>query len=282
MTGGNVYLVDCGTSNVYRNNLATLACWDPIGSTELDQIVDLGAQDADTLYALDRYGDVAMFDEDEWYEAVDSKVEYGWTIAVQGEDILIGGCDGDISHSDDGGETFTELEKVPVTTEYTLVTPAFDSYFDANNTIYAAVAGFEGSSPTTGGIYRWVIGESDEWENLGAETYAYTGMVVNLRSGSMPETSPDTGGVLYASYVSGDTTGVARCVTPAKDVRRRRMGWDYLTRGLTSELFRTIPQALKICSCLAADIGSRLFTIDSSDYYDMESGMTGTVWSLVD
>jgi len=282
-TGDNVYLADYGTGNVYWNNMETLSCWDPIGCTELDFIVDLAAQDADTLYALDYYGDVATFDEDEWQEGVDSKVEYGWTIAVQGDDILVGGCDGDVSYSDDGGETFTELEQVPVVAaDYTLVTVAFDSYFDANNTIYAAVAGFEGSSPTTGGIYRWVIGESDEWENLGAEDYAYTGLALNIPSGGKPKTSADTGGVLYASYVSGDTTGVARCLTPAEDVCCSGTDWDYLTRGLTSELFKMTPQALKICNCLTADLGSRLFAIDSSDCYDMEEGRTGTVWSFED
>jgi len=282
-TGDNVYLVDYGSGNVYWNNLETLACWDPIGCTELDFIVDLAAQDADSVYALDYYGDVAMFDENEWQEGVDSKVEYGWTIAVQGDDILVGGCDGDVSYSDDGGETFTELEQVPVAAaDYTLVTVAFDSYFDANNTIYAALAGFEGSSPTTGGIYRWVIGESDEWEDLGADDYAYTSLVLNVLSGGKPKTSADTGGALYASYVNGDTTGVARCLTPAEDVCCSGTDWDYLTRGLTSELFKMTPQALKICGCLTGGTNSMLFAIDSSDYYDLVEGLTGTVWSFED
>ncbi len=281
-TGDNVYLVDYGSGNVYWNNMETLACWDPIACTELGFIVDLAAEDADTLYALDYYGDVAMFDEDEWQEAVDSEIEYGWTIAVQDDNILVGGCDGDVSYSDDGGETFTQLEQVPVSADYTLVTVAFDSYFDANDTIYAAVAGFEGSSPTTGGIYRWVIGENTEWEDLGAEDYAYTGLALNMPSVGKPENSADTGGVLYASYVNEDTTGVARCLTPAQDTCCSATDWDYLTRGLTSELFKMTPQALKVCGCLTPHIGSRLFAIDSSDYYDMVEGLTGTVWSFED
>jgi murein DD-endopeptidase MepM/ murein hydrolase activator NlpD len=281
-TGDNVYLVDYGSGNVYWNNMETLACWDPIGCTELDFIVDLAAKDADTLYALDYYGDVAMFDEYEWYEAVDSEVDYGWTVAVRSDDILVGGCDGDVSYSDDGGETFTELEQVPVAADYTLLTVAFDSYFDVNDTIYAAAAGFVGSNPTTGGIYRWVIGESEEWEDLGAENYAYSGLVLNIPSGSKPKTSVDTGGVLYASYVNGDTTGVARCLTPAQDACCSATDWNYMTKGLTSELFKMTPQVLKVCGCLTPHIGSRLFAIDSSDYYDMMEGLTGTVWGFED
>jgi hypothetical protein len=282
-TGDTVYLVDYGTDIVYWNEMETLDCWED-GTATVDEIVDLAVKDRGTIYALDYYGDVAMSDDYAlgWHTPVDSKVEYGWTIAVRGDDILVGGCDGDVSHSDDGGETFTELEEIPVVVDYALVTVAFDSYFDANDTIYAAVAGFEDSSPTTGGIYRWVIGESDEWENLNAEDYAYTGLVLNVPSGGKPETSAETGGVLYASYVSGDTTGVARCLTPAEDMCCDGTDWDYLTRGLTSELFKMTPQALKICGCLTADTGSRFFAIDGSEPYDMVDGLTGTVWSFED
>jgi hypothetical protein len=66
-TGDTVVLVDYDTDNVYLNELETLACWDPIGSTELDEIVDLALQDADTFFALDYDGEVAMFDDDEWH-----------------------------------------------------------------------------------------------------------------------------------------------------------------------------------------------------------------------
>ena len=277
-TGDTVYLADLGSNNVYQlyREIYDVDCWCSIASTELDYIVDLVAQDANTVLALDYYGDVAMFDDDEWQEAVDSEVDNGYTIAVWGGHVLVGGQNGDVSYSNDGGETFALLEEFPTIDGY--VSVAFDTYFDTNNVIYAALA----NAGDDNGIYRWVIGESEEWEDLGAEDYAYTGLVLNAPSGGKPETSPDTGGVLYASYVSGDTTGVARCLTPAEDVCCSGTDWDYLTRGLTSELFKMMPQALKICGGLTTDTGSRLFAIDSSDYYDMESGMTGTVWSFED
>jgi len=77
-TGDTVVLVDYDTNNVYWNDLEGLACWDPIGSTELDAIQDLALQDADTFFAIDYNGDVAMFDDDEWQEAVDSDGRRGW------------------------------------------------------------------------------------------------------------------------------------------------------------------------------------------------------------
>jgi hypothetical protein len=206
---------------------------------------------------------------------VDSKVAYGWTIAVHGDHILVGGQDGDVSYSDDGGATFTALADVAVAG---LATVAFDSYFDVNDTIYAALADAGGDN----GIYRWVIGQSTAWENLAAEDYDYTGLVLDRPAPGNPMTSADTGGVLYASYVSGNITGVARCLTPAEDVCCSGTDWDYLTLGLTSELFGMTPQALKICGCLTVDSNSKLCAIDGSEPYDVEMGETGTVWSFED
>jgi len=309
-TGDNVYLVDWGTNDVYWNDMETLACWDPIGSTVLDHIVDLAAQDADTLYALDKNGDVAMFDDDEWQEEVESEVDCGHTIAVWGDHILVGSCDGYVSYSDDGGETFALLEDVGGNEEPTpivgLVTVAFDSYFDTNNTIYAAVDG--DTNPSTGGIYLWVLGESVEWTDIDAcQELAYTGLVLDRPSPGNPMTSAETGGVLYASYYywlddSPDyaMTGVARCLTPIVEIccDVGEAEWDYLyvTEYDTSsdELFKgdwtsedvvgfeAWPDALKICGCLTADSNSHLFAIDAWQWYDMEDGEWGAVWTFED
>jgi hypothetical protein len=304
-TGDNVYLVDYDTSNVYWNDLETLACWDPIGSTAVEHIVDLAAQDADTLFALDANGDVSMFDDDEWNEEVDSEVTNGWTIAVWGDDILVGSCDGEVSYSADGGETFTILEdenEKSVASDG-CVTVAFDSYFDINNIIYAGVAYASGDD---NGVYRWEIGESEAWKDLRAEPLEsqigvsdadsvdetvevdFTGLVLDNAEGN-PMTSSDNGGVLYASYVGYwygyDFTGVARYLTPAEDVVCKECGdWDYLIEGLTIDVegFEATPDALKICGCLDATTNSKLFAIDEWWYYDMEEGKDGAVWMFED
>jgi len=306
-TGDTVFLVDRQSGNVYWNDLETLACWDPIASTELNNIVDLVAQDADTLFALDNNGEVAMFDDDEWQESVDSEVTNGWCIAVHGDHILVGGQDADVSYSDDGGETFVELEDVDDSSDVH-VNVAFDSYFDQNDTIYAALA----NAFADNGIYLLEIGgESDEWYKLGARPYNYTGIVVDRPSPGNPMTGPDTGGVLYASYLSwyyedeencdecgvgywelgeegGEIcwdTGVARCLTPIVEIccGVGEAEWDYLTWGLDTEAeFNMQPQALKICGCLSADSNSRLFAIDGYYDYDICDGQDGTVWTFED
>jgi hypothetical protein len=310
-TGDTVVLVDWDTSNVYWNGLEGLACWDPIGSTVLDNIVDVALQDDDTLFALDWNGNVAMFDDDEWQEDVASEVENGWTIAVWGDWVLVGGRDGEVSYSDDGGETFTELDDV-----YdgdSKVTVAFDTYFDTNDTIYAAVEAWGGDPYKHGGIYNLVIGADDEgWTNLKAEplesqvgvddgdgkdetvAVAFTGLVVD-RPGN-PFTDADNGGVIYASYYGSWNgtcfTGVARSLERMVTVCTTCLAWDFLHVGLTpddcemgcpySEGFEAEPDALKICGCLTPDSNTHLFAIDEWWEYDFCDNDFGSVWTYED
>ena len=299
-TGDTVVLVDYDNDNVYLNNLEGLACWDPIGSTELDSIQDLALQDADTLFAIDYNGDVAMFDDDEWQEAVDSDVDNGNTIAVWGDHILVGGMDGDASYSDDGGETFELLEEIPTIDGY--VTVAFDTYFDTNDVVYAAT---NDDVAYTGGIYSFVIGESEEWADLEAAPLesqigiddgdatdevvqvAYTGLVVD-RPGN-PFTDADNGGVIYASYYGSwngtDFTGAARSLEREVTVCMTCLTWDFLHVGLTPDVesFEAWPDALKTCGCLTPDSNTKLFAIDGIyNYYDMCEGEEGAVWTFED
>lgn len=301
-TGDTVYLVDYGTSTVYWSELEGLDCWNR-GSSSVDYIVDLAVLDEETIFALGVNGHVAMSDDYAigWHEEEDSEVAPGYTIAVWGDWILVGSTDGEVSYSDDGGETFTELdEEVPNGHD---VTVAFDTYFDSNDVIYAATAG-----GTNNGIYQWVIGESTSWMDLKAEPLEsqlglsiattaptdedntvevhFTGLVVD-RPGN-PFTSADNGGVIYASYVGpSGTTGVARSLERMVTVCTTCLTWDFLHVGLGLEMdkedFEATPDALKICGCLTADTNSKLFALDDgwSDY-DMVDGIDGALWTFED
>jgi hypothetical protein len=296
--GMTVYLVDRGTSTVYWNDVETLACWNTGSAVKTKAIVDLDVKDATTIYALGADGYVAMSDDNArgWHTTVDTHVDSGWTIAVHGEDILVGGQNGKVSYSDDGGETFALLEKAPKAFDG-LVTVAFDSYFDTNNMVYAALA--ECTNDNDNGIYRWIIGTSETWEDMGALPYDYTGLVLSYPDGN-DYTSPDTGGVLYASYIGAYTasdsppscttnmtwmTGVARSLNPAKTIECLScVEWDYLTVGLTGEeYFRMVPDALKSCGCMDPTTDTKLFAIGKVDTgYDMEKAKDFTVWMFDD
>jgi hypothetical protein len=179
---------------------------------------------------------------------------------------------------------------------------AFDSYFDQNDTIYAALE----ADGTDSGVYRWIIGESEAWKDLRAEPLEsqigvsdgdeideyveleFTGLVVDNADGN-PHTTAETGGVIYASYYGywggDDFTGVARRLYPAEEVICGECGeWDYLFEGLTinEEGFNAWPDAVKICGCLTPDSNSKLFAIDEYNYYDQEDNEYGSVWTFED
>jgi len=288
--GETVYLVDWLTDTVYWNDMETLACWE-VGHALVDEIHDLAVMDEATIYALDTNGDVAMSDDHgataSWDDPVASKLDNGHTIAVKGDQVLVGGEKADVSMSDDGGETFTELDRIDCCGD---VHVAFDCYSDQNDTIYAAIA--YGSN----GVYRWVIDESTKWKDLGASNIlSYTGVVVDNPDGN-PMTDATTGCVLYASFIDGEIdvdamevdvcTGVARVLNPAMEVCCGEADWSYLIQTAACDeywegelydydcpAFALEPSALKICGCLEADSTTHLWAIDSwSDgypgYYD--------------
>jgi hypothetical protein len=310
-TGDTVYLVDIGSDDIYYNDLETLSCWDH-GTSTIDEIMDLAVADEATIYALGNDGYVAMSDDHgktlTWTDPVDSELDtFGWSIAVHSNNVthvLVGGQDGEVSYSDDGGETFTALEDV--TDMECHVTVAFDTYFDENDVVYAALEGWgnDGWAYSQGGIYSFVIGSDDEeWTDLGADhDYAYTGIVLSFDATGNPFTSPETGGVLYASYVYWDEydneegTGVARSLTPITEeavCESCPSEWDYLTEsdpegeffGYYNEDsvgFEAIPDALKMCGCLDASSNTKLFAIDEWWDYDMIAHEDGAVWTFED
>jgi len=289
-----VYLVDRGGDTVYYDGNKGLGCWEK-GSSTVDEISDLAVQDEATIYAVGKDADVAVSDDHgfgaSWSNTMDSKVDEGHTIAVLGEgNVLVGGADGKVAYSDDdldtfldGDASFTELDDIGDGQVHV----AFDSYFDTNSVIYAAVS--EGDDDN--GIYRWVIDESTSWTDLGectgtatpSETQigmgpscdrvevGYYGIVISNAEGN-PETDATTGGVLYAAFydADGNVTGVARCLNPAEEVACGEAMWDYLIEDVNvyRGAFTLEPSSLKICGCLSPDTNSKMWAIDDARYYN--------------
>jgi hypothetical protein len=320
--GDTVYLFDRMTDTIYYNDMETWDCWKK-GTAPMDDIVDLAVLDEATIYALGADGDVTMSDDHgkaiSWTDPVDSEVEEGWTIAVHDDYVLVGGQDGDVSYSDDGGETFTALDDVVSNEGNVYVTVAFDTYFDTNEVVYAALA----HAYEDNGIYSTTIPDNESWTNLGAKPYNYRGLVLSYADGN-PFTSADTGGVIYASYftyepeytdncdccgcdnsdmiaseIDGDCecwhSGVARSLTPITEEAVcptcETSQWDYLTWGLDYDVsFIMTPNTLKACGCLTPDTNTKLFAIDGPNpdefdeagFYDLCEGEQGTVWTFED
>jgi hypothetical protein len=329
-----VYLVDRGSDTVYYDGNKGLGCWEQ-GSSTVDEISDLAVQDEATIYAVDFNGDVAVSDDHgfaaSWSSTMDSKVDEGHTIAVLGEgNVLVGGAAGKVAYSDsdlatflDGEASFTELDDIGDASgdDQLRVHVAFDSYFDANSVIYAAVGYVERYddygcayweypvNDPDNGIYRWVIDESTAFTDLGECTgtatpsaaqlgydecdrveVGYHGIVLSYAEGN-PETDATTGGVLYAAFYDEEegVTGVARCLNPAEEVACGEALWDYLIQGMAADAAFTLePSSLKICGCLTPDTNSKLWAIDDHPYYadfadgDLEDSSVGRLWTYED
>jgi len=298
-----VYFVDRGSDTVYYDDNKGLGCWEE-GHSTVDEISDLAVQDEATIYALGFDAEVAVSDDHgyaaSWSNTMDSKVDDGHTIAVLGEgNVLVGGDYGKVSYSDsdlatflDGNASFTKLEDGLGSGR---VHVAFDSYFDTNKVVYAAVGQESPDNVADNGIYRWVIGTSSSWTDLGecvtpgttsaTPTRAqldfsenctrvqvgYYGIVLSNATGN-PETDATTGGVLYATFydADGNVTGVARCLNPAQEVACGGADWDYLVEDVNEYhgAFTLEPSSLKLCGCLTPDSNSKLWAIDDALYYN--------------
>jgi len=305
-----VYFVDRGSDTVYYDGNKGLGCWEK-GSSTVDEITDLAVQDEATIYAVGFDADVAVSDDHgyaaSWSNTMDSKVDHGHTIAVHGDgNVLVGGTDGKVSYSDDdlatfldGEASFTKLDDIGDAggNNELRVHVAFDSYFDTNSVIYAAVSYVDVAcgydipvDNDDNGIYRWVIGESSAFTDLGECTgtatpsaaqlgydtcsrveVGYYGIVLSNAEGN-PETDATTGGVLYATFydADGNVTGVARCLNPAEEVACGEAMWDYLIEEVNEYhgAFTLEPSSLEICGCLSPDTNSKLWAIDDARYYN--------------
>ena len=113
--------------------------------------------------------------------------------------ILVGNIDGWVYLSDNNGTTFQPLPADAISPPLSgAVTVAFDPGFDSNNTVYAA-------GDTAGdGIYRFVIGTSDDRESIDA-TLPADAIVNQLVTAS--------NGALYAANAEVDG-GMERCLNP--------------------------------------------------------------------
>ncbi len=235
-----LYLVDRGTEIVWWNDSSGLTDWSEQSTCTLDTISDLAVADSSTIYAVSAdAAEVAKSTDngESWDDPVDADMisgEIGHTIAVEGDEVLVGSMAGSVSYSDDGGDSYEILAWEGAAGSGNIHV-AFDAYYGLNDTVYAA----DGDG---GGIRRWVIGSSSSFEKLDA-TPTLTQMggsgtdeidvdfygIVSKSSGMC---DADDGGVLYAAYAYNDGTdyytGVARCLSPAADLCCGEADWDYL------------------------------------------------------
>ncbi len=126
--------------------------------------------------------------------------------------ILVGNSDGWIFWSEDNGSSFESLPQTATSKPLEgNISVAFDPDYPDNNTVYAA------SDSAGEGIYRFIIGKSDKWENIDSPA-----------SGTIGQLLASAGGTLYATNFKADG-GMERCLNPTYPLGPT---FETVTRGL--------------------------------------------------
>ena len=167
-------------------------------------VIDAAVEDENTLYVALPGGLVRKSTDGAliWGQPVPAGIPAINMLAVAGKGtVLIGGSDGEVACSTDGGASFTRLDDIPGGGD---VQVKADADFLDNGIVYAATA------VPDGGIWRWKIGTSTAWEQIDRP-------VTTLNTGaSIGGLAIDAAGTLYALRQEPDG-GIARSLNPAAD-----------------------------------------------------------------
>jgi photosystem II stability/assembly factor-like uncharacterized protein len=148
--------------------------------------------------------------------------------------VLVGNSDGWVFWSEDSGSSFDSLPRTATSNPLEgKISVAFDPNYSNNKTVYAA------SDSADEGIYRFIIGKSDKWENIDSPA-----------SGTISQLLASAEGTLYATNLRADG-GMERCLNPTYPLGPN---FETVTRGLDD--------GAKLFGLWLA--GNRLWSVDSA------------------
>jgi len=222
-------------------------------------VIDMVVSDEETVYVALPDGYISKPTDSGWMwqDPVDTGLPDINMLAIAGNGtILVGGRNGDVAYSSDGGDTFVKIPEDIGDGDVQIVA---DANYSENSIIYAA------TNSTDEGIWRWVIGVSTEWEQIDK---SITELEEEQRIGGLV-VSPE--GALYALRLEPATStsgGVTRSLNPAApdsmDVEFDLVN-DALPLGATFDLGIVFPNTLH-CLKLSGDAEqNELWAIDSAN-----------------
>lgn len=222
-------------------------------------LLDLAVADEETLYAALPGGEVATSDDEGrgWYEAVETHLEAANQLSLAADGtLLVGGRQGHVAYSRDGGESFAVIdEQVPGGGEVQVVA---DIDFESTGTLYVA------TNITDAGLWRWTLGESDDWEQLDE---AATDLGAGQRVSGLAIGPEGTLYALRCEPSSSETGGMTRWLCPAcrpcVDLE-----YDHVTTGLASgaafDSSAVFPRALSWIQLSSDGSENRIWAIDTA------------------
>ena len=221
--GGDLIMMSHNRGNSWHQRLAPGA------------VIDMAVADRDTVYVALSGGLISKSTNGTWFwqnPVSTSLLDINMLSIASKDTILVGGKNGEVAYSTDGGASFTQTTNVGAGNVWVVA----DTNFGENGIIYAG----NGDK-----LYRQTIG-SNGWEcirTLGASQQT-TSLVV-------------TDGILYGAWTVASGSGVERCLEPTTLIPE----WDTMDIGAEAAKFDITPDSFQVSS---TDTEVWLWAIDTS------------------
>ena len=219
--------------------------------------VDMVVEDEETAYVALPGGHISKTTDCAWIwqEPVDTGLsEINMLAIAEEETILVGGRNGEIAYSTDGGDSFSQIGEVICSGDVQVVA---DANYKENGIIYAA------TNSSDEGIWRWSMGVSAEWEQIDASISEVMG---GQRIGGL---AIGIEGTLYALKLepASDTSGgVLRSLNPStRELSEIEFDLinDALPAGITCDPTLIFPNTLPYLKLSGNSEQNELWTIDT-------------------
>ena len=223
-----------------------------------EPVVDMVVGDKGTVYVALPDGYISKTTDSAWlwHDLVNTGLLEINMLALAGNDtILVGGRNGDVAYSADGGDTFVVI---PAGIGDGDVQVVADVNFEENGVIYAA------TSAPNDGIWRRTLGVSSTWEQIDKSITA-------LQEGQRVDgLSLGLEGTLYALRMepaNGDTGGMIRSLNPLSPARQVEFDLaNYaLPEGTAFDPTTVFPNTLPYLNLSGNGEQNELWTIDTAD-----------------
>ena len=222
-------------------------------------VIDMVVGDEETVYVAlpDGYVSKTIDSAWSWQDPVDTGLSEINMLAIAGnETILVGGRNGDVAYSTDGGDSFVRIPEDIVDGD---VQVAADANFEENGIIYAA------TNATDEGIWRWSIGFSHGWGQIDKP-------ITELENGQrIAGLAVGSEGTLYAlssEPASDSSGGMTRSLNPLAPIPSE-VEFDLVNYGLPVETAfdptNVFPNTLPYLKLSEDADQNELWTIDTAN-----------------
>ena len=226
-----------------------------------EPVIDMALGDEETIYVALPGGYIRKSTNEAliWRGAVKTRLpDINMLTIVDEETILVGGRNGDVAYSTDGGTSFSRIREV-IGSGSGDVQVVADADYQENGTIYAA------TNLADEGIWRWTIGVSTRWEQIDKSITELDG---GQRIGGL---TVGTEGTLYALRLEPATVtsgGITRSVNPLapdpEDVEFDLIN-DPLPVGTTFDPAAVFPDTLPYLKLSGNAEQNKLWAIDTAN-----------------